>query len=80
MGRAVHVVADVEARGHAGKLPARAIQALFTVYSYTIGFTIEEQAVYPTPGERDERYVFENGELRFEDGLATMMLGIKAWL
>ncbi|HEV7976781.1 hypothetical protein [Amycolatopsis sp.] len=50
------------------------------MYSYTIGFTIEEQAVYPTPGERDERYVFENGEPRFEDGLAIVMLGIKAWL
>jgi TetR/AcrR family tetracycline transcriptional repressor len=60
--------------------PARAIQALFTVYSYTIGFTIEEQAVYPKPGERDERYVFENGEPSFEDGLTIVMLGIEAWL
>jgi TetR/AcrR family transcriptional regulator, tetracycline repressor protein len=27
-----------------------------TAYSYTIGFTIEEQAVYPRPGQRDQRY------------------------
>ena len=27
-----------------------------TLYSYTIGFTIEEQAVHPRPGQRDPRY------------------------
>jgi TetR/AcrR family transcriptional regulator, tetracycline repressor protein len=27
-----------------------------TAYSYTIGFVIEEQAVQPRPGERDNRY------------------------
>jgi Tetracyclin repressor-like, C-terminal domain len=27
-----------------------------TVYSYTVGFVIEELAVYPRPGERDKRY------------------------
>lgn len=36
--------------------PARVGRAIFTVYSYVIGFTIEEQAVYPLPGEVDERY------------------------
>ncbi|WP_202819045.1 TetR/AcrR family transcriptional regulator C-terminal domain-containing protein [Actinosynnema sp. ALI-1.44] len=30
--------------------------AFWTIYSYTIGFVIEEQAVYPRPGQRDERY------------------------
>ncbi|KAA0023900.1 TetR/AcrR family transcriptional regulator C-terminal domain-containing protein [Antrihabitans cavernicola] len=30
--------------------------ALSTIYSYTVGFAIEEQAVYPRPGERDDRY------------------------
>ena len=27
-----------------------------TIYCYAIGFTIEEQAVYPRPGRRDPRY------------------------
>jgi hypothetical protein len=41
---------------------------LYTVYNFVIGFTIEEQAVYPLPGERDKRYdavaarVAENGD------------------
>jgi TetR/AcrR family transcriptional regulator, tetracycline repressor protein len=30
--------------------------ALSTIYSYTVGFVIEEQAVCPRPGERDEFY------------------------
>jgi Tetracyclin repressor-like, C-terminal domain len=29
---------------------------LLTIYWYTVGFTIEEQAVYPRPGERNEQY------------------------
>ncbi|MDI5967622.1 TetR/AcrR family transcriptional regulator C-terminal domain-containing protein [Streptantibioticus silvisoli] len=33
-----------------------AARAWATAYSYTIGFVIEEQAVYPIPGERDPRY------------------------
>lgn len=36
-------------------LPA-ALTALTTIYHYTIGFVIEEQAVQPMPGERDPRY------------------------
>ncbi|WP_181775043.1 TetR family transcriptional regulator [Amycolatopsis pittospori] len=63
-------------------------RALFTVYSYVIGFTIEEQAVYPTPGERDSRYdltptvwVFdEDVEGRFRDGLTMVLNGVFAWL
>jgi AcrR family transcriptional regulator len=31
-------------------------RAWTTAYSYTIGFVIEEQAVYPLPGQRDPRY------------------------
>jgi TetR/AcrR family tetracycline transcriptional repressor len=30
--------------------------ALTTIYSYVVGFVIEEQAVYPRAGERDEFY------------------------
>jgi TetR/AcrR family tetracycline transcriptional repressor len=33
-----------------------AVQALFTASSFTIGFVIEEQAVYPVPGEKDPHY------------------------
>lgn len=33
-----------------------AVRGYFAVYSYTVGFTIEEQAVYPRPGERNEQY------------------------
>jgi hypothetical protein len=33
------------------------VQAFFTAYSFTVGFVIEEQAVYPVPGGgRDPRY------------------------
>ncbi|MER5971784.1 TetR/AcrR family transcriptional regulator C-terminal domain-containing protein [Streptomyces sp. NPDC002055] len=47
-----HLQALVEA----GFTPADAVQAYFTAYAFTIGFVIEEQAVYPEPGERDPRY------------------------
>ncbi|WP_432096078.1 TetR/AcrR family transcriptional regulator C-terminal domain-containing protein [Streptomyces sp. bgisy100] len=40
----------------AGFTVAEATQAYFTSYAFTIGFVIEEQAVYPEPGERDPRY------------------------
>jgi AcrR family transcriptional regulator len=33
-----------------------AITGLSTIYYYVVGFTIEEQAVYPRPGERNEQY------------------------
>jgi AcrR family transcriptional regulator len=59
--------------------PAR--RALFTVHSFVIGFTIEEQAVYPVPGRRDERYdaTFEDMDGQFTDGLTIVLTGIKAW-
>jgi tetracycline repressor-like protein len=40
----------------AGFTVADAAEALSTVYCFTIGFVIEEQAVYPRPGERSEQY------------------------
>jgi TetR/AcrR family tetracycline transcriptional repressor len=33
-----------------------AISGLSTIYYYAVGFTIEEQAVYPRPGELNEQY------------------------
>lgn len=71
----------------AGLDPRRAGQALFTVYSYVVGFTIEEQAVYPVPGQLDERYRDATaGDLladvggRFEDGLSMVLSGARQWL
>src|SRR5215469_10975749 len=40
----------------AGFTAGDAICAYRTIYYYTVGFTIEEQAVYPRPGRRDPRY------------------------
>lgn len=40
----------------AGFTLAEATSAWMTIYCYTVGFAIEEQAVHPRPGERDERY------------------------
>ena len=34
----------------------RAVVALSTIYSYVVGFVIEEQAVYPKPERREEFY------------------------
>jgi len=71
----------------AGLDERRAAQALFTVYSYVVGFTIEEQAVYPMPGQLDERYRDADvGDLladvghRFEDGLEMVLSGARQWL
>lgn len=33
-----------------------AIQALLTLYTFVVGFTIEEQAVFPRPDSKDPRY------------------------
>jgi AcrR family transcriptional regulator len=40
----------------AGFTPRDAARALHTVYSYAVGFAIEEQAIYPRPGQRSEQY------------------------
>ncbi len=77
-----------QGRVDAGLEPYLAGRALFTVYSYVVGFTIEEQAVYPVPGERDPRYdvtptawVFdEDVEGRFADGLTMVLNGVFGWL
>lgn len=49
----------LRALGEAGFAPAAATRAWFTVYSYTIGYVIEEQATGPTrggDGEGDDGY------------------------
>ncbi|MET0235798.1 MAG: TetR/AcrR family transcriptional regulator C-terminal domain-containing protein [Kibdelosporangium sp.] len=42
-------------------------QVFWTIYAYTIGFVIEEQAVYPRPGQRDERYEIDRRTERMAD-------------
>lgn len=44
----------------------QAARAWFTLYLFTIGFVIEEQAVYPRPGERDERYALARRAQRID--------------
>jgi TetR/AcrR family tetracycline transcriptional repressor len=60
----------------AGLDEGRASQAVFTVYSYVVGFTIEEQAVYPRPGGA----VFADVDARFGDGLSMVLSGARRWL
>lgn len=72
--------APVRQFADAGFDPDRAERALFTLYSYVVGFTIEEQAMYPMPGERDERYPAMDTDARFEDGLAILLAGIGVFL
>jgi hypothetical protein len=40
----------------AGFTVRQTVVLLSTVYNYTLSFVIEEQAVFPMPGERSERY------------------------
>jgi TetR/AcrR family transcriptional regulator, tetracycline repressor protein len=47
---------SMEALARQGFTVTAAARAWSTAYSFTIGFVIEEQAVYPRPGERDPRY------------------------
>jgi TetR/AcrR family transcriptional regulator, tetracycline repressor protein len=43
----------------------RAAVVLFsTIYNYTLSFVMEEQAVFPTPGERSPRYSIEERNAR----------------
>lgn len=46
----------------AGIAPSEAVLCLTTVYSYVIGFTIEQQAVLSPKGERDPRYALSERE------------------
>lgn len=51
----------------AGFSVADAAQALHTIYCYTIGFVIEEQAVHPRPGERAPQYDVARRTARLKD-------------
>src|SRR5271163_3261025 len=49
-----------------GFTPAAALNALSTIHCYVVGFTIEEQAVWPSPGKRDKRYAPEKRASRMD--------------
>jgi TetR/AcrR family transcriptional regulator, tetracycline repressor protein len=49
-----------------GIVPSDAAMCLGTVYSYVIGFTIEQQAVLSPSGERDPRYALDAREERLD--------------
>ncbi|TCO60966.1 TetR/AcrR family transcriptional regulator C-terminal domain-containing protein [Actinocrispum wychmicini] len=51
----------------AGFTVTDAAEALYTIYSYTIGFVIEEQAVYPRPGQRSDLYDIDRRTERMAD-------------
>src|SRR5580698_219483 len=50
----------------AGILPSDAAMCMTTIYSYVIGFTIEQQAVVSPQGERDPRYALSEREARVD--------------
>jgi len=45
---------------------AGALHALSILHCYVVGFTIEEQAVWPKPGKRDERYAPDERAARLD--------------
>jgi len=45
---------------------AAALDAMSTLHCYVVGFTIEEQAVWPNPGKRDDRYAPEKRAERLD--------------
>ena len=46
---------------------AAALNLLSTIHCYVVGFTIEEQAVWPAPGKRDARYAPEKRAERLNE-------------
>ena len=50
----------------AGFLLPNATHGLNVIYCYTVGFTIEEQAVFPRPGKKRKRYEFAERAKRID--------------
>lgn len=65
----------------AGFTPQQAFRAIFTLFTFVIGFSTEEQAIYPMPGERDPRYpdFFDDMDGHFAAGLEIVLAGIRSW-
>jgi len=53
---------------------AGALNALSTIHCFVVGFAIEEQAVWSTPGMRDERYAPEKRAERLNTGKFPLAL------
>jgi TetR/AcrR family tetracycline transcriptional repressor len=51
---------------NAGLPHQAAVTALSTIYCYVVGFVIEEQAVHPMPGERNDLYDMEKRSQRID--------------
>lgn len=51
--------ASIQRLMNSGFSPYQSVVALATIYSYVVGFVIEEQAVFPRRGEKDEAYKLE---------------------
>jgi AcrR family transcriptional regulator len=61
-----------------GFTPELASAALQTLYSFTVGFAIEEQAMYPRPGEVDENYAPERRLRRIDPEIAPTVAELAA--
>ena len=46
-----------------------AVVPLSTIYNYTLSFVMEEQAVFPTPGERSPAYSIDARKARLDPGI-----------
>jgi TetR/AcrR family tetracycline transcriptional repressor len=46
-----------------------AVVLLSTIYNYTLSFVMEEQAVFPTPGQRSPRYSIEDRNARLDPAI-----------
>ena len=46
-----------------------AVVLMSTIYNYTLSFVMEEQAVFPTPGERSPRYSIEARNARLDPAI-----------
>jgi TetR/AcrR family transcriptional regulator, tetracycline repressor protein len=53
-----------------------ALNALSTIHCYVVGFTIEEQAVWPDPEKRDKRYAPERRAARLDKDKFPLTLKI----
>lgn len=56
-----------------------AASGLMTIYSYVVGFTIEEQAVYPKPGERNAQYDVKRRAERIDPEKLPLALAVGEW-
>lgn len=61
-----------------GFAPEASNVALQTLYNFTVGFAIEEQAMYPRPGEPDESYAPEQRLRRIDAAVAPTVAKLAA--